>query len=121
MKKIEIYIENNNYSIDVIDENTYFAGTIIDLKRKQYYIILPDGFDKTSAEFLIENIINKIAIKKYNENNRVGSIKSNSAELLKVILSDLGFKDNDKKIEIQNIDFFSTTKENKNFLIEGKF
>ena len=74
MKRIEVVKENDNYNIDIIDENKYLAGTIIDLKRNQYYLILPDGYDKESLDFIVDNIINKIALKQYNKEKqeRVG-------------------------------------------------
>ena len=50
MKRIEVIKEKEKYNIDILDNKKYLAGTIIDLKRKQYYLILPDGYDDESVD-----------------------------------------------------------------------
>lgn len=102
MKKIEAVKENGNYNIDIIDGNNYLAGTIIDLKRNQYYLITPEGYDEESLNFIIENIINKIALKKYNreKNERVGDIKTYAEEIL---IRELDFLKESENIKINNL------------------
>ena len=111
MKRIEVVKENDNYNIDIIDENKYLAGTIIDLKRNQYYLILPDGYDKESLDFIVDNIINKIALKQYNKEKqeRVGDIKTYAEELL---LRELNFVKETDSIIIENLGILTKSENN---------
>lgn len=114
MKRIEVIKEKEKYNIDILDNKKYLAGTIIDLKRKQYYLILPDGYDDESVDFLIENIINKISVKEYDKskNERVGEIKSYSDEILERELNELGLLHEENKISIENLGILSNKSNN---------
>lgn len=92
MKQFEVFKDNNIYDISVLDDNRYLAGTMIDLNRNQYYLILPDKYDKDAVDFIINNIINVVAVSKY-DGKKVGSIKTYTKELLEKELDNLGFNE----------------------------
>lgn len=120
MKRIEVQNENGNYNIDILEDNKYLAGTIIDIKRKQFYLIIPEGYDQSSVDFLVENIIDKISLKKFNKekNERVGEIKSYSKEVLLRIFAEFGLELSYNDADLDN---YSVLSNNNNFVNEVKY
>ena len=92
MKHLEVLKERNIYDISIVDDNRYLAGTIVDLDRDQYYLVLPDKYDKGACDFIITNIIDVISVKGY-EGKKVGEIKTYSKELLDKTLENLGYEE----------------------------
>ncbi len=120
MKRIEVQNDNGNYNIDILEDNKYLAGTIIDIKRKQFYLIIPEGYDQSSVDFLVENIIDKISLKKFNKekNERVGEIKSYSKEVLLRIFAEFGLELSYNDADLDN---YSVLSNNNNFVNEVKY
>lgn len=94
MKHFECLKERGIYDIDIVEADRDLVSLTVDTKRNMYYVIKPEGnltkSEKEALELLKEEIINKIALKKYN-GQLTGETKVYSAAILDMLSKQIGF------------------------------
>ncbi len=98
--------ERGVYDIDVVESEKDLVGLTVDTRRNKYYVIKPEGHltksEKAALELLKNEIINKIALKKYN-GELTGETKLYSQAILDMLSKQIGLsfaseKENDETI-----------------------